>query len=69
MCRCLYVDGHVCVCMMYVCMYFALTGSMVDSDLHYEPGEQSSSDSASISCVTLGGQLPSLGLPVLTCKG
>lgn len=44
----------MCGCIVYICICFALTGSMVDSDLDYEPGELRGSDSASIRCVTLG---------------
>lgn len=43
----------MCGCIVYICMCFALTGSMVDSDLDYEEGELSGSESASICCVTL----------------
>lgn len=43
----------MCGCIVYICMCFALSGSTVDSDLDYEPGELSGSDSAPIGCMTL----------------
>lgn len=47
----------MCGCTVYICMCFALTGSPLDSDLDYEPGELSGSDSASIRCGTLWASL------------